>query len=230
MDFEKNIWIIEDVEDLQFVYRNIFSSSPVTLTFFKSFDQFAKALRNEDNQPDLIIADIMLEDGHFFQLLNEEDLSLTVPYLVISGSDDLETINNAFEADAIDYILKPLNHNEIKAKVERFLNKIEEKSLESSRSLEALNIDFTNFTNKEVRIIESFNIKEDKTLHRNEIVQIIWKNIAIHPNTLDVHIYNLRKKLKEFDYGIKAIGGGNFMFVDLNPKENSSSISENQFL
>lgn len=223
MEFEKNIWIIEDIEDLQFVYRNIFSETPITLTFFKSFESFAKALDNRDNHPDLIIADIMLGGDHFFQLLNEADLSLSVPYLVISGRDDYETISNAFKADAIDYILKPLNHDEIRAKVERHLLKIEEKSLESSKSLEALNIDFTNFTNKEVKIIESFNQKEDKTLHRNEIVQIIWKNIAIHPNTLDVHIYNLRKKLKEFDYTIKAIGGGYFTFIDTNPNQSTET-------
>ena len=60
-------------------------------------------------------------------------------------------------------------------------------------------------------------MKEEKTLHRNEIVKVIWKNIAIHPNTLDVHIYNLRKKLKTFDYGIKAIGNGLFKFIDNTP-------------
>lgn len=231
MEFEKNIWIIEDVEDLQFVYRNIFSESHIVLTFFKSFQSFANALEDKNSHPDLIIADIMLGNDHFFQLLNEADLSLNVPYLVISGRDDYETISNAYAADAIDYILKPLNHDEIKAKVERHLRNIEEKTLESSKSLEALNIDFTNFTNKEVKIIESFNQREDKTLHRNEIVQIIWKNIAIHPNTLDVHIYNLRKKLKEFNYGIKAIGGGHFTFIDNSPRQetNESSLS-NQVL
>ena len=61
-------------------------------------------------------------------------------------------------------------------------------------------------------------MKDDKTLHRNEIVKIIWRNIAIHPNTLDVHIYNLRKKLKDYNYGIKAIGNGLFRFTDLSPK------------
>ena len=119
----------------------------------------------------------------------------------------------AFEAGAIDYILKPFNYNEIYAKVEKHLKKIEERNYETTKSLEALNLDLSVFTNKEIKIIESFNIKEDKTLHRNEIVKIIWKNIAIHPNTLDVHIYNLRKKLKTFGYGIKAIGNGLFRFT-----------------
>lgn len=219
MMLPKKLWIIEDMEDLQPVYRSILQSDQFNITFFKSFDQFTRAYEDSKNHPDLIIADIMLEDGHFFKLLNEADISLNVPYLVISSCDDMDTFRNAFQAGAIDYILKPFNQNEIKAKVERHLIQIEERNHETSKSLEALNLDLSQFTNKECKIIESFNVREDKTLHRNEIVKIIWKNIAIHPNTLDVHIYNLRKKLKEYNYGIKAIGNGLFKFSDLESKE-----------
>ena len=214
MFLSKKIWIIEDMEDLQPIYSHIFNSEDFKLIFFTSFEDFRRAYLTEKNHPDLIIADIMLEDGHFFKLLNELDMTLNTPYMVISSSDDLETIRNAYQAGAIDYLLKPFNQNEIRAKVERHLLNIEERIQETSKSLEALNLDLTQFTNKEIKIIESFNMKEEKTLHRNEIVKVIWKNIAIHPNTLDVHIYNLRKKLKTFDYGIKAIGNGLFKFTD----------------
>lgn len=219
MMLPKKLWIIEDMEDLQPVYQNILQNDQFTITFFKSFDQFSKAYQDVKNHPDLIIADIMLEDGHFFKLLNDADISLNIPYMVISSCDDMETFRNAFQAGAIDYLLKPFNQNEIRAKVERHLIQIEERNHETSKSLEALNLDLSQFTNKECKIIESFNVREDKTLHRNEIVKIIWKNIAIHPNTLDVHIYNLRKKLKEYNYGIKAIGNGLFKFSDLESKE-----------
>ncbi len=222
----KKLWIIEDMVDLQPIYKHIFDQEENVITFFKSFDEFRKSYSNEKNHPDLIIADIMLEDGHFFKLLNESDITLTVPYLVISSSDDLDTIRSAYQAGAIDYILKPFNQNEIRAKVERHLQNIDEKNQESSKSLEALNLDLTDFTNKEIKIIESFNIKDEKTLHRNEIVKVIWKNIAIHPNTLDVHIYNLRKKLKPYNYIIKAVGNGLFKFIDNRPDKAVESASE----
>lgn len=216
MNGKKNLWVIEDMVDLQPVYLSNFEEDDYKLTFFKSFDEFRSAYNsNKKDHIDLIIADIYLEDGHFFQLLNESDMTLNTPYLVISSSDEYETLQNAFEAGAIDYILKPFNRNEIKAKVEKHLHHIEEKNHETSKSLEALNLDLTQFTNKEIKIIESFNTQEDRTLHRNDIVKIIWKNIAIHPNTLDVHIYNLRKKLKQSNYSIKAIGNGLFKFVQL---------------
>lgn len=215
MSSRKNLWVIEDMVDLQPVYQSNFEEDNYALSFFKSFDDFRAAYNASKDDIDLIIADIFLEDGHFFQLLNESDMTLNTPYLVISSSDDYETLQNAFEAGAIDYILKPFNRNEIKAKVEKHLHQIEERNHETSKSLEALNLDLSAFTNKEIKIIESFNTQEDKTLHRNDIVKIIWKNIAIHPNTLDVHIYNLRKKLKQSDYSIKAIGNGLFKFIQL---------------
>ena len=215
MEEKKKLWIIEDMIDLHPVYLSIFEETNYEVKFSDCFNDFRESYNNEKDNFNLIIADIFLPEGHFFKLLNESDLTLSTPFLVISGSDDIESFRNAFQAGAIDYILKPFNHNEIKSKVERHIFQIEEKSIENFKSLEALNLDLSKFTNKEVKIIESFNIKQDKTLHRNDIVKIIWKNIAIHPNTLDVHIYNLRKKLKPYNYGIKAIGNGLFCFVDL---------------
>jgi DNA-binding response OmpR family regulator len=221
----KTLWVIEDMIDLQPVYKSIFTEDKYILRFFTSFDEFIRSYISEKSHPDLIIADILLDDGHFFKLLNEADAALNTPYLVISACDDKDAFAQAFEAGAIDYILKPFNHNEILAKVERHIQTIEDRNHETSKSLEALNIDLNKFTNKECKIIESFNIKEDKTLHRNEIVKIIWKNIAIHPNTLDVHIYNLRKKLKEFGYGIKSMGNGLFKFIDLETKGDTQDTS-----
>jgi len=149
MMLPKRLWIIEDMEDLQPIYLSIFNETQFKISFFKSFDEFSHKYQQAKDLPDLIIADIMLEDGHFFKLLNEADIALNVPFMVVSASDEYETISNAFEAGAIDYVLKPLKYNEVRAKVERHLLKIEEKYLESSKSLEALQIDLSNFTNKE---------------------------------------------------------------------------------
>lgn len=213
----KKIWILEDMEDLWPVYDNALDEESFSIKFFPTFDNFATAYAQEEekNYPDLILADIALDDSNFFQKLNESDLTLSTPFLVVSNSKDIDTIRMAFEAGAIDYIIKPINSDELKAKTEKHLLYLQEKNAETSKSLEALNLDLSAFTNKEIRIIESFNIKEEKTLHRSEIVKLIWKNITIHPNTLDVHIYNLRKKLKPFGYGIKSIGNGLFKFVTI---------------
>jgi DNA-binding response OmpR family regulator len=215
---KKKLWIIEDLIDLHPVYLSIFDDNNYEISFFQAFDAFSNAYQAERDCPDLIIADMMLQDGHFIQLLNESDITLNTPFLVISSSDDIETMRTAFEAGAIDYLIKPFNYNETLVKVERHIFKIIERNQETSKLLDDLKLELSQFTNKEIKIVESFNISEDKTLHRNEIVKIIWKNIAIHPNTLDVHIYNLRKKLKPYNYGIKAVGNGLFAFTNIEDK------------
>lgn len=226
MFLSKKLWVIEDMVDLQPIYENIFESQQFSLSFFKSFDEFKNSYINERDLPDLIIADILLEDGHFFKLLNESDITLSIPYLVISSSSDIDDLRGAFQAGAIDYLLKPFNKNEVLSKVERHLINIEVRIHETSKSLEALNLDLSVFTNKEIKIIESFNISEDKRLHRNEITKVIWKNVAIHPNTLDVHIYNLRKKLKTNGYGIKSVGNGFFKFIELDDNGHPTTIKQ----
>ena len=219
MKDQKQLWVIEDAEELQPIYRKILNPENFKLRFFRSFQEFTNEYQQHKEFPHLIIADILLEDGNFFKNLNENDLSLDTPFLVISGVDDYDTIISSYQAGAIDYILKPFNQNEIKAKVEKHLLNIQEQNQEFNKSLEALNLELSKFTNKEIKIIESFNVRENKTLHRSEIIKLIWKNIAIHPNTLDVHIYNLRKKLRPFNYGIRAIGNGLFKFNEIKSKE-----------
>ena len=44
-------------------------------------------------------------------MLNESDLTLSTPYMVVSNSKDIDTIRMAFEAGAIDYLIKPINEN-----------------------------------------------------------------------------------------------------------------------
>lgn len=212
----KRIWVIEDMLDLKPVYQSVFDNSEYKIDFFQSFNDFKnKYTQSSDIKPDLSIVDINLQDGNFFQLLNESDVTLTDPFIVVSKSNELPSFELAFEAGAIDYLLKPINNNELLAKVSKHLKSIEKRIIESSKTLKSLNLDIQNYTNKEIKIIESFNFQDDKTLHRSEIVKIIWKNIAIHPNTLDVHIYNLRKKLKKDGHTIKAIGNGHFKFMSL---------------
>ena len=213
----KKLWIIEDMYDLQPVYQSILNDSqiPMELRFYVSFEEFSRFYHKEANLPDLIIADLTLLDGNFIALLNEADISLNTPFLIISASDDYNDINNAFQVGAIDYLLKPFNRNEILAKIERHMSNIEEKNNLSQKTMDALNLTFTDFTNMEIKIIENFNLQENKTLHRNELIKMIWKNMAIHPNTLDVHIYNLRKKLKPNNFTIKAIGNGLFSFLKI---------------
>lgn len=66
----------------------------------------------ERNQPDLILLDVIMPGINGYETckrLRELDAGRHVPVLMLTGLDDLESINHAYEAGATDFAAKPIN-------------------------------------------------------------------------------------------------------------------------
>ncbi|MCG8581865.1 MAG: fused response regulator/phosphatase [Bacteroidales bacterium] len=77
------------------------------------------------NKPDLILLDIVMPgmDGYeVCKILKSNDLSKDIPIIFITGQHDSESVLKGFEAGAIDYITKPFNIMELKARVKTQLS------------------------------------------------------------------------------------------------------------
>ena len=149
MLLHKKLWIIEDREEMWPVYDTALHEDSYNLTFFRNFKQFESSYLKEEEkaQPDLIVADIALEDLDFFKELHNSELQLATPFMVVSQSQDLDTMRTAFQAGAIDYIVKPVLGPELLAKTEKHLIDLQERSQEASKSLETLKLDKSLYTN-----------------------------------------------------------------------------------
>ena len=71
---------------------------------------------NHNRQPDLIIMDIHLTDGLSFGIF--EATTITVPVIFITAYD--EFIIKAFEYNAIDYILKPVDDSRLQEAIRKY--------------------------------------------------------------------------------------------------------------
>ena len=71
---------------------------------------------NHNRQPDLIIMDIHLTDGLSFGIF--EATNITVPVIFLTAYD--EFIIKAFEYNAIDYILKPVDDNRLMEAIRKY--------------------------------------------------------------------------------------------------------------
>jgi DNA-binding LytR/AlgR family response regulator len=71
---------------------------------------------NPINSVDLIFMDIHLEDGDSFQIVNK--LNLTTPIIFTTAFDDY--MIKAFKVNSIDYLLKPVNYEELAAALNKF--------------------------------------------------------------------------------------------------------------
>ena len=78
----------------------------------------------EENNPDLIILDVMMPgmDGiELCQVIRKRDATIKTPVLILSARGDAESIIRGIEAGANDYLPKPILHHDLVSKVRSML-------------------------------------------------------------------------------------------------------------
>ncbi len=78
-------------------------------------------------QPDLIVADIMMPFVSGLELINfvRKDLASPLPIIVISALEHEETVLEAFKLGASDFITKPFKPNELILRIKKIFQEIE---------------------------------------------------------------------------------------------------------
>ncbi len=79
---------------------------------------------NEGNEPALIISDIRMPKmtgGEFLHYLKSNALFKHIPVVMLSSEESTTERINLLNAGAEDYILKPFNPMELKARVKKYL-------------------------------------------------------------------------------------------------------------
>jgi DNA-binding response OmpR family regulator len=178
---------------------------------------------------DLILLDLMLPGVTGEELISEIRGQSPLPIIVISAKTSLEDKVNALRIGADDYIVKPFEREEVLARVAALLRRsILHSPMESSK-IENNNFkDLTlNPNSREVTVkgntisltAYEFDILQlllqypDKVFTKEQLYQDIWKTGYYgEDNTINVHMSNIRKKIKEFDDAsyIKTIWGIGF--------------------
>jgi two-component system, sensor histidine kinase and response regulator len=91
----------------------------------------------QEMRPDVILLDAIMPDISGFEVcqsLQEMPGIADIPVLIITGLDDEENVDRAFDAGAVDYVTKPVNWPVLRQRVRRLLK---------TRELEALRDDLT---------------------------------------------------------------------------------------
>lgn len=77
----------------------------------------------ETSLPDLIITDILMPYTSGLELIGivKSNYSTAIPIIVLSGLGEEETVMEAFELGADDFLTKPFNPNELSLRVQKLL-------------------------------------------------------------------------------------------------------------
>lgn len=170
--------------------------------------QMAKA-----NEYDMILLDIMLPKMDGFEVCQaiREFSNMPIVMLTAKGDDMDKILGLDYGAD--DYITKPFNILEVKARIKAIMRRTsgsKEKQADSpvlekgdlrldcdSRRLFILGEE-VNLTAKEFDLLELFVKNENKVYSRENLLSMVWgKDYPGDVRTVDVHVRRLREKIEK---------------------------------
>lgn len=156
----------------------------------------------------LAILDLMLPGINGENLLPLFKKDFQIPVIVLSAKDSLDSKVYLLTSGAEDYITKPFEIEELKARVavqlRRNTNKKSTKELSHKQLVLYLNeltaeIDNHNllFTKHEFKILELLLTNPNRVFTKQDIYDYAWDDIYIgEDKTVNMHISNIRKKIK----------------------------------
>ncbi|MDG2914962.1 response regulator [Bisgaard Taxon 10/6] len=143
---------------------------------------------------------------------------LDVPVLILTARDTLDERVNGLQMGADDYLCKPFALAEVVARLQALIrrrygqsNPIIEHSLvkfDPNNHRVTLRDEEVFLTTREYKLLELFMLNKERVLSRSFIEEKLYNwDEDISSNALEVHMYNLRKKLgKQFIRTVHGVG------------------------
>ena len=198
------IWVLDsDTECVNLYQQTLGLQYP--LRVFANFDLFADAYKSApDGQPRLLIAepeDAKSALANFFRgFANAKEMHYPET-LIVSRNDEVDLIRFYLRVGVRDYIFKPIRPNELVAKVERALTQIDNRSvLIFKNDLDGHQL--SDLTFREHQIMTVFLNASSRRIDRDTLIETVWAKTLVNRKTLDVHVFNLRRKLRPIGYDI----------------------------
>src|SRR5881397_1960271 len=158
---------------------------------------------------DMLVLDVMLPKKTGVQLATElRREGRATPILMLTARDTTEDVVRGLDAGADDYLTKPFKFDELIARVRALvrrggsgrtellrygpveLDRLKHKVRVGGKKLE--------LTPKEFQLLEHFLLRPEEVIRRTDLLEKVW-DLHFDPesNVVDVHVGNLRRKVKE---------------------------------
>lgn len=87
--------------------------------------------------------------------------------------------------------------------------------IDTSRKRVLVNGENADFTFKEFELLQALVLREGRTVSREEIIEVLWKDSEEpqpHARTIDVHVRRLRNRLGEYADVVRTVRGKGYRF------------------
>lgn len=191
---------------------------------------------------DIIILDLMLPGLDGLEICKElRRRDIGTPIIILTAKSQQFDKVLGLELGADDYITKPFNMFELRARVKALLRRSEIRNhqtaaatiqlgpfeLDPSKYLFTKNKEQVELTTLEFALMKLLMQHAGHVLKRDDILSSVWgEEVYVTPRTVDTHIANLRKKIEddpEKSHWINGIRGVGYKF---NSEESSQNLHQ----
>ena len=164
------------------------------------------------NRYDIILLDVMLPKLTGFEVCQQIREFSNVPIIMLTAKDDDMDKILGLEYGADDYITKPFNILEVKARIKAIMRRIEPKKGQAEAHKDLVSGEMRldcegrrayiadreiGLTAKEFEVLELLMTNPNKVYSREALLKIVWgSDYPGDVRTVDVHIRRLREKVE----------------------------------
>ncbi len=196
------ILIVEDDQDINHMLTDLLVMNHYQV---KNVYDGSTALETPLEDVDLILLDLMLPGINGKELILHLKRKKDLPIIILSALGDIETKVLLFDLGADDYITKPFNNQEliarIKTRLKHTTNKVykyKELTLDEEHFHVTCKNEFVYLSKTEFQLLKILIAHPTQVFSKNDLIEQVWSHEdSADDNTLNVHISNIRHKLKK---------------------------------
>lgn len=210
---EDRILIVDDEQKMRTLIKLCLTEKNYQVVEASNGTEAMEEIKNSDIS--IVILDIMMPEIDGFELLKmlRKKLDKQTPVILLSALGDTERVVKGLQLGADDYIVKPFEPRELRARIESVLRRSHfQKNTNQTFHLKGLDF-FPNkyqitfdekplpLTKKEFFIFHRLATNPGRVYSREQLLNLEWE-IPYEGDlrTVDTHIKNIREKLKSKGY------------------------------
>jgi len=218
----KKVLIIEDNQDMRESLKKFLSEEGAIVTALANAEDGIDAV--DEKEFDIAIIDINLPGKSGFSLIEYiREQGYSYPLIAMTARDGIVDKVKGFDLGLTDYIVKPFDLLELRARINVHTKNTNTASIKTSHyELKPESYEFTagskkiDMTTLELRMLEILMRNNHTIVPVDDLIEFAWGDTSDLVNPpVRIHIANLRKKLEDSNYQIiRTIPGIGYIFND----------------
>ena len=218
------ILIAEDDRELRQLFQHVLTKNGYAVTGVSNGEEAMDAI--DAGYYDLIISDIMMPKMDGYQLVRAlREAGLTIPVMMITAKDAFDDMRMGFLSGSDDYMVKPVNVNEMVLRVGALLRRAqlanERRQVIGNTVLECDSLsvhsgkETMTLPQKEFMLLYKMVSFPGRIFTRHQLMDDIWGySSETDTHTVDVHIGRLRERFRDNpDFKIVTMRGVGYKVV-----------------